>query len=434
MRRAFSLLFPLTFIVSCGGGSATAPATSSAPPAITIIAPQATLAPVGVTLVAPAGTPAPGAPSPTPEQVVGPDTYPPGINPLTGLPADAAALNRRPLAVKISNFPRYVRPQFGLSLADAVFEHYAEGGTTRFTAIFLSHDADNVGPIRSARLLDTVIPEMYGAALVASGSSTGVIARLSYKPWFNLVVAERTGYQCPPLCRESEDTNSLFASTTAIHQALHDKGVDDSPQAHRGLSFFTRPPAEGEAVTALRVDFSGEAHTEWRYDPTTGLYGRWSDASAIEVTPHIDALTKQPITAANVIVLFANHVVDFSIPEDFDNGGYTGHFSTEVQLWATGPAWLFRDGQAYRLTWVRLNSGDMVGLVDAANQVVPLKPGNTWYEVVGLYSEKVDNGSNWSVRHKSPVDEGEIPGVPTPTPTVEGATAEAPTETPTAAP
>nr|MBI2904395.1 hypothetical protein [Chloroflexota bacterium] len=99
MRRAFSLLFPLTFIVSCGGGLATAPATSSAPPAITIIAPQATLAPVGVTLVAPAGTPAPDAPSPTPEQVVGPDTYPPGINPLTGLPADAAALNRRPLAV-----------------------------------------------------------------------------------------------------------------------------------------------------------------------------------------------------------------------------------------------------------------------------------------------------------------------------------------------
>ncbi|HLF02683.1 MAG TPA: DUF3048 C-terminal domain-containing protein, partial [Anaerolineales bacterium] len=128
--------------------------------------------------------------------------------------------------------------------------------------------------------------------------------------------------------------------------------------------------------------------------------------------------------------LYVPHIVDFSIPEDFDTDGYTGHFSTEVQLWATGSAWLLRDGQAYLATWVRLNAGDMVGLVDAANQIIPLKPGNTWYQVVGLYSESVTDGSNWLVRHKSPKDKGEIPGVPTPTPTLEGAPTPEGTPTP----
>jgi hypothetical protein len=115
--------------------------------------------------------------------VIGPETYPAGINPLTGLPTDEATLDHRPLAIKISNFPRYVRPQAGLSLADIVFEHYAEGGTSRFTAVFYGNNADRVGPIRSARLIDTVIPEMFHAALIASGSSSGVLQRIAYKDW-----------------------------------------------------------------------------------------------------------------------------------------------------------------------------------------------------------------------------------------------------------
>ncbi len=433
-RRAPTLIFfSLSVIItlsSCGGDQA----TPSSPPAVTIIAPAAgtPLPSVGVTIVPPSA--APDQPTAAPEQVIGPETYPPGINPLTGLAIDPALANRRPLAIKISNFPRYVRPQFGLSLADVVFEHYAEGGTSRFTAVFYGSDADKVGPIRSARLIDTIIPEMFKAALVASGSSTGVVQRLSYKDWFDVIVSERTGYACPPLCRETEDTNSLYSSTAAIHQALRDKGIDDSVQPQRGVAFLNAPPAGGVPGTTIRVDFSGEAHSEWRYNAVSGKYERWSDTSATEMQAHFDALTHQPIETANVIVLFVNHVVDFSIPEDFDTDGFTGHFSTEIQLWSTGPAWLFRDGQAYLATWVRLDKGDMVGLVDSQNHIIPLKPGNTWYEVLGLHSDQSNSGADWYARHKSPVDKGEIPGVPTPTPTLEGATAEVPTETPTATP
>ena len=464
----------LSFVISIlltACGSTTPAATqlpAAGPPAVTITGPTATQPPPAVTFGGPtvdATAPAATAqPAPTAEAVIGPETYPAGINPLTGLPVDEATLNHRILAIKVANFPYYVRPQApvsnnipfpcqqgsgadlknicaqsGLSQADSVFEHYAEGGTTRFTAVFYGQAADRVGPIRSARLIDTVIPEMFKSALVATGSSNGVLRRLGGKDWFDLVIAETTGYGCPLLCLVNlfpedptaiPDANSIFTSTTAVRAVLVAKGLD-TRQPFRGVAYSTELPAGGVPLTHLRIEYSGAAHAEWAYDSTTQRYWRSQDKNATEMQPHLDAANGQQLSAANVIVLFVNHVVDFNVPEDFDADGFTGHFSTEAQLWATGPAWLLRDGQVDQLTWVRLNAGDMLGLVEANNRVVPLKPGNTWYQIVGLTSETLTEGVAWLVRHRSPTDKGEIPGRPSPTPTVAGA---APTEMATPTP
>ncbi len=423
------LLLVSVILVACGAEATATQSLSTQPPAVTITTPTGSPPPPAVTLTGPEPTAENNAqPSPTVEAVIGPETYPAGINPLTGLPVDEAQLNHRILAIKISNFPRYVRPQAGLGQADMVFEHYSEGGTTRFTAIYYGTDAERVGPIRSARLIDTVIPEMFKSALVASGSSNGVLQRLGFKDWFNLVIAETTGYQCPILlCMETEDTNSLYSSTVAIKQVLAGKGYDVR-QPFRGVSFSNQVPQGGAAVNSLRIEYSSEARTEWQYNTGTGLYERWNDKDTAEMQPHLDGATNKQITAANVVVLFIPHVVDFSIPEDFDTGGFTGHFSTEIQLWGSGSAWVLRDGQLVQATWVRLNQGDMVGLVDGNNNGIHLKPGQTWYQVVGLTSETVTDGPAWLIRHRSPRDTGEIPGVPTMTPTIEGALPEATVE------
>src|SRR5215470_809427 len=77
---------------------------------------------------------------------IGPDSFPLGVDPLTGqVVADPASLNRRPMVVKISNAPPLVRPQAGIGAADLVFEHYAEGGLTRFSAVFYSDAPNRVG-------------------------------------------------------------------------------------------------------------------------------------------------------------------------------------------------------------------------------------------------------------------------------------------------
>ncbi len=97
------------------------------------------------------------------QPIVSPAVTPQAINPLTGLiVSDPSKLERRPIAIKISNYPRSVRPQSGLSLADIVYEYYLEQNVTRFMAIFYGNDADKVGPVRSGRFFDEYLSYVSG--------------------------------------------------------------------------------------------------------------------------------------------------------------------------------------------------------------------------------------------------------------------------------
>ena len=76
---------------------ATSPAASIQPGVTLLPAPTAT-----AFLPDPTTTQA-SAPTSTAEALVGPHSYPPDVNPLTGLPvANATVLQRRPIAIKVS--------------------------------------------------------------------------------------------------------------------------------------------------------------------------------------------------------------------------------------------------------------------------------------------------------------------------------------------
>ena len=375
-----------------------------------------------------------GPVSPTAAVVYGPDSYPNGVNPLTGQLVDPAQVNRMPVAVKISNFPYSVRPQSGLAQADVVFEHPAEAGLTRFTALFLQNDVAKIGSIRSARYIDTELAPMFAALLATSGSSLGTMQHLRANPWFqgdNLwrLVSEETSYVCPPLCRDNpNDTNSLFASTTAVRAATSAKAGPQA-RAQSGFVFADAVPAGGLAANAVAVDLSSAAHVDWRYVANTRLYTRWQDKDASgELAAHIDALTQQPITARNVVVLFVNQVNNF-VPEDFRDGGNCG---IEFQLWTIGPAKVFRDGQLYAGRWQRDQSTSFrlrLELDDGSQ--LALAPGNTWFEVVGLTANAGLSGATYHVTNKVLDTKTECPVPPTETPTVTPIGYVAPTGTPT---
>jgi len=124
-RRLAVALLAAFVLVACS--SATTP---TLPPVVVTVYQAGTATPVGVTRAPAVATLDSSQPAATAIPQYGPDAYPENVNPLTGEAADPAKLNRIPIAVKISNFPYSVRPQFGLSLADLVFEHLAEAGLT----------------------------------------------------------------------------------------------------------------------------------------------------------------------------------------------------------------------------------------------------------------------------------------------------------------
>src|SRR5438552_13395927 len=163
-------LLCLLFLLAACSGSPGAPAAQSTQPA----------APSAPRPAAPTFTPAPSdTPVPTLAPTITPTPDPTAdLCPLTGL-KDAARpwTTRRPLAVKIDNSPQ-ARPQSGLLQSDVIFEHLAEGGISRFDVVFWCGASDNVGPVRSARIVDFDLVAMLQAILVHIGASDQNLARL----------------------------------------------------------------------------------------------------------------------------------------------------------------------------------------------------------------------------------------------------------------
>jgi len=427
--QIWSGLAALSLLLTACDGAASTPTLP--PPAIsTPVAPTLPPPAVSTPTASVTDTPAPTA-APTAIPIYGPDSYPENINPLTGQAVEPAQINRIPIAVKITNFPVSARPQFGLSLADIVVEHIAEAGLTRFTAIFLQNDAAKVGAIRSARFIDAEVSPMFQAALVTSGSSFGTMDKLRRSPWFVeglwRLVSEESAYNCPPLCRETpNDINTLFINTEAVRQVLTTKTTQGLGRpALNGLAFSATTPS-GTPITELYIRFSKSAQVSWRYNAESGRYNRWQEKEPEgELVLHSDALTNVPITTANIVLLQANHVNNF-VPEDFRDGGNCG---VEIQIWTSGPARVFRDGQMIEGRWVRDDStGLRLRLFDNAGNPIALKPGNTWIDFVTLNAELENTAPTFKVTNKVPDTQSVCPVPPTEAPTPD------PNATPTIAP
>lgn len=311
---------------------------------------------------------------------------PPDTNPLTGLPvSDPAVLERRPLAVKISNAPDSVRPQAGIAGADLVFEHYVEGDLTRFTALFWTHSPPRTGSIRSARLIDLEIVPMYGALFAYSGASNEIRALIAEAPFAprayeGVTTGDPLYFRDPAI----DAPHNLFAVPAAVWERAAAEGWNSAPGYAHSMAFAAAPPAPdaGAAIRAAHLTIAyGPDTVEWVYDEAAGHYARRVDG-----TPHTDAASGEPVTAANVVLIYAHHQDNLDIVESEWQG--VKSYSTEIHIYAgrSGPATVFRDGQMVQGFWSRPNADSMLLFWrdEARREPLSLKPGTTWFQVVPL--------------------------------------------------
>ena len=356
--------------------------------------PISTITPVGLTVyptstsgAIPSQTPIPSATVPSyPAQGMGPGGFPSNVDPLTGLVvADLNLLNRRTVAIKIENIPRQDRPQWGLTDADIVYEYYTEEGATRFNAVFYGQDSDKVGPIRSGRFFDANVVQMYKSIFIFGYAWQPEFESFVYSDFGKRLVLE-SDYTNPTLFRTSGEGNYdlLFANLTTLPGLLPLLNIDNTRQNLEGMLFNPVVAGSGQRADSVTVRFSPVIYNRWDYDPTTGVYTRSVDTATAEqiadekYTVLTDRNNGQPITAANVVILYAPYQV------------YVRNSTTEVYqipLSGFGSAYLVRDGQMYPLTWHRNSTTDLLTLQDANGNLFPLKPGNTWFEVIHTASE-----------------------------------------------
>jgi hypothetical protein len=391
MRLRFWFIVSLLLTVALAGCAT--PEFVATPTVTRTPLPAATDTPVPPTATPPPRPTNTPAPTLTPEVfVVTP--FPRDVNPFTGLKVDdEALLDRIPVAIKISNSPE-ARPQSGLGEADLVFEHYSEGGITRFTTIFYVNEPAKVGSVRSGRLIDIEVPAMYQAIFGYSGSSAGVKELIRASDLFpthiaapDFGVGQPTFYRVPQPGKAFEHT--LFTNPTVLRQLADNREINERPEWETYAAFDEQVPPGGQPASAFRIMYlPGACTAEWAYDEATGLWDR-----SMVGRMHVDALTGEQITAANVVMVYANHIyTDFW--EEMIGARSNWKLSIQVQLWGEGTALVFRDGQVIPGIWRREGRNDMLTFYHGDGTPLPLKPGNSWMQVVPLDNpvEEVGDG------------------------------------------
>ena len=305
-------------------------------------------------------------PSPTPTP-----TRSGNLNPLTGLTVnDRALIQRRPLLVRIGNDPQ-IRPQSGLDQADLVYEEIMDGWwVTRLTAVYLSRDPEVIGPIRSARLINLELAPQFDAALVHSGASDEIRWRISQS---HIVDLDEYFHSTPYYYVEGNDWRGrLFTSGRELRKYLKEKGMEKAVPL-KGFFFSPEgsPPPPGQTPAEdFVIPYPKNSAVEYRYDPS-GFYLRF-----VQGQPHMDAVSGEQLKAANVIVQHAEHQKTDIVEDSL------GTTSINIVLTGEGKIELFRDGVMIQGIWRRGEPREMTQYLNDKGEPLPLKPGNTWIEVV----------------------------------------------------
>jgi hypothetical protein len=287
-----------------------------------------------------------------------------GIAPLTGLPVgDPAVLARPALIAKIDNV-KAARPQAGLNQADLVIETPVEGGLTRLFTVFHSTDAAMVGPVRSARPVDTSLLRMLsGGVFVYSGGVAGTLNDIKTNSGAAMVSSDASEKYFV-VRKDRVKGHDVFGSTDRLYAV----GLERKPELKAPKPLFTYsgtvPP--GEATSRIDLNFAGN-RSAWAWGGSSWL--RDQDGTRDQLEDGTQA------SATNVVVLS----VGITMTAGKDAAGNGVPLPGVI---GSGNAWVFRDGLMVKGTWTRHGDDQPFTLRDQAGKAIALAAGRTWIELL----------------------------------------------------
>jgi hypothetical protein len=265
------------------------------------------------------------------------------------------------------------RPQFGLHKADLVYEAVAEGGITRFMAVYWRNDAEKIAYMRSARIYYIHWAAELGAVYTHWGQVEDpgpvdvwpVLSRLNIRDLNGMFLGEQVGYRDPGRYAP----HNVYTSTTLLRETAQAKGFTGPPTVEP-WSFKEdapqRPADRPAAAVNLSFGSPGSSYAvRWEYDAASNSYLR-----SMGGAPHTDAGTGERLSARNVAVQVAvlrpSGVKAYNI----------------IDTVGTGPAVVFQDGVAVAGSWRKDSEAARTRFYDAAGNEVSFNRGTTWIEVV----------------------------------------------------
>jgi hypothetical protein len=293
-------------------------------------------------------------------------------SPLSGLQV-APELAARPVTgIMVENSPD-ARPQSGLQDAGVVYEAIAEGGITRFLAVFQDTTPQYVGPVRSLRpyYIDFAAP--YQASVAHVGGSPDALAQIrsggsnrDIDQFFNADSYWRISSRYAP-----HNVYTSFEKLDALNSSKGFKESKYTPWKRKDEKVLATP-------TAAHIDIKISSqlyYSHYDYDKTTNTYMR-SEGDK----PHIQVISVDDKVGAQIhpkVVLAL--VMSYSV---VDGDGHSGYGTT-----GSGQMFAFQDGGVTQGTWTKADRGSMFEFKDAAGAPLTLDTGQTWVTIVKSPSE-----------------------------------------------
>ena len=186
-----------------------------------------------------------------------------------------------------------------------------------------------VGPIRSGRLTYNQIGHMFpNSCLVYASAAWDIGERLD---------------ACEIVFGVDKTTpNSALLTVMRLRELAEESLNPNQPVNYSGNLFSDEIPAGGKPAGKIHVFYHAYTQSAWQYDPISQTYLRWTDLADGTGTliPATDRLTQRQMALENVIVVFAEH-----------NRFRHNQLEIDFSLGQKHPAYLFRNGQAFKVYW-----------------------------------------------------------------------------------
>ena len=281
-------------------------------------------------------------------------------SPLTGSAVDEAATKRPVTAIMIENSPE-ARPHSGLKQAGIVYEAIAEGGITRYAALYQESRPSLIGPVRSLRpyFLDWITP--YNASIAHVGGSAKALEEVrngshrDIDQFFNDDSYWRADDRYAP-----HNVYTSFDKLDALNAAKH-----YSSSTFTGFE-RTDETASGASASHITINFSSTIfNTSYDYDTSSHTYKR-----SLGGEPHMDREEGQ--IAPRVVI-----ALDVSMSLVMEDG-----WRESIQTNGSGRAVIFQDGTVTEAVWKKDSMSGNLQLLSSSDEPIKLARGQTWIAAV----------------------------------------------------
>ncbi len=306
---------------------------------------------------------------------------------------------RRPLTVMIENHQES-RPQSGLSKADVMYEAVAEGGITRFLAVFYCGavaEEVTIGPVRSARTYFMDFASEYGDyplyAHVGGANKPGpanALGQISDYGWldkgndlnqFSLGFPvfwrdyERIGH---PVATE----HTMYSTSEKLWEVAQKRGLTNvDEEGNQWDADFIQWQFKDEAKLDGRgdvnkIEFSfwknnPEYTVRWEYQKDSNHYLRFNGGQ-----PQKDLNNDSQLQAKTVIIQFMKEKGPI---DEIKHMLYT--------TTGKGQALIFEDGQVIEGTWTKDKRQSRTKFTNSSGKEISLNRGPIWIEIVPVGNE-----------------------------------------------